>query len=101
MTRRYRTLVDEFGKSRVLVVTKRIHKRTFEGYYARWTDRCSGCAEEYGADRGSGCRECGHTGKRRGEIFIPFDRAAFERALEERWQRRLGLVSFFAKRRVA
>ena len=101
MSRRYRTLVEEDGKHRVLVVTRRVHKRTFEGYYARWTEHCSGCTEEHGVERGFGCNECGYTGRRRREHFVPFDMAAFESALDERWARRERLRKYFAGRRAA
>ena len=33
-------------------------------YVIKFTDTCSGC-------NGSGCRECGHTGKRRRRYEIP------------------------------
>lgn len=52
---------------------------------ARWTSSCTGCFEsedgnpvgEYSYDHkamchvGAGCRECGHTGKRRIEMWVP------------------------------
>jgi hypothetical protein len=42
----------------------------------RWSDSCSGCTasyEELGyvADRGNGCHECGHTGRRRTYMYVP------------------------------
>lgn len=43
--------------------------------YAAYSDTCSGCYEgyEYGGDgvRGSGCFECGYTGRRRNEFWLP------------------------------
>lgn len=62
--------------------------REVEGYYARWTESCTGCLEsgEYGGNEhyyhydtkarchvGSGCDECGYTGKRRENHWVPFD----------------------------
>lgn len=59
-----------------------------EGYVARVTMSCSGCTEmgEYMSNInghpydnkarchvGFGCEECGFTGKRRREMWIPFD----------------------------
>ena len=42
---------------------------------ATWTQACSGCV--YGNDdRGSGCPECGHTGKHRVRMYLPLK--AFE-----------------------
>ncbi len=37
---------------------------------ASWTDSCSGCGD------GSGCRECGYTGKRRWSVWVPVTNAA-------------------------
>jgi hypothetical protein len=43
----------------------------------RWTRSCSGCScdGEYPCDccqeRGAGCHECGYTGKRREEMWVP------------------------------
>jgi hypothetical protein len=89
--RRYR-MVDvgcDGEPQRVLVVKH----HGFEGYIARWTGSCSGCCElgDYGSGSenysydpkarclvGAGCEECGFTGKRRNEYFVPFDHAAFE-----------------------
>jgi hypothetical protein len=42
-----------------------------------WTQRCSGCSCEAESpcsrclDRGHGCQECGYTGKRRVEMWVP------------------------------
>ena len=33
---------------------------------ATWTSTCSGC-------EGSGCSECGYTGRRRGGMWVPLD----------------------------
>jgi hypothetical protein len=92
--RRYRWIENEDapgGRQRVLVVTH----RGVEGHVVRWTDACSGCCERgdygtlyYGGHDpktgmviGAGCPECGHTGKRREEQFVPFDHAAWSAAL--------------------
>jgi hypothetical protein len=40
---------------------------------ASWSEKCSGCATEYDADRGSGCDECGYTGRRRTSTWLPLD----------------------------
>lgn len=41
---------------------------------------CSGCSESYeyggGGERGSGCRECGYTGRSRTATWIPLDMTA-------------------------
>lgn len=87
--RRYRWIDDEFapkGKRRVRVIE-------FEGrngYAVTYTTACSGCFEfgdygglahnyaydeKHGCHVGSGCDECGYTGKRRQSQFIPFDNA--------------------------
>lgn len=59
------------GRSLVVVVDGE------EGYVIRYTRSCSGCDEtgEYTgpSERGSGCEECGYTGKRRSEEWVPFD----------------------------
>lgn len=43
--------------------------------YGEWTEACSGCHEgmEYGGNgrQGSGCHECGYTGKRRTGWWSP------------------------------
>ena len=38
---------------------------------AKWTAPCSGCHEGCDSDPGSGCHECGHTGVRRNEHWVP------------------------------
>lgn len=57
----------------------------FDGYVVRHTQHCSGCTEvpemTSPPDRGFGCEECGYTGRRRWEHWIPFDVGAFERHL--------------------
>jgi hypothetical protein len=87
--------------TRVMVVENRGH----DGYVVRWTQSCSGCHETnegyetglYPYDEkaqcyvGAGCSECGYTGKRRMEWWIPFDPRAekdIERQIDEeiRWQ---------------
>lgn len=75
---RYRTLPDGSGRARVVMLDGR------EGFEVRFTDTCSGCYEWqddhlYPYDEkaqckvGAGCHECGYTGKRRREHWIPFD----------------------------
>lgn len=53
-----------------------------DGFVARFTQACSGCSTPYeeggGGDRGSGCFECGYTGKRRVEAWLPLDHEAWE-----------------------
>lgn len=41
---------------------------------ARWSAACSGCNETLGAEAGSGCPECGYTGRRRDGAYVPLDR---------------------------
>jgi hypothetical protein len=80
---------DEGKRHRVVLLNGK------EGYIARWTTECSGCFEagEYMGNAGnypyddkaqcrvgSGCDECGYTGKRRMEWWTPFDRADEEAA---------------------
>lgn len=37
-----------------------------------WTEPCSGCYEGYAHDgRGSGCPECGNTGRSRRSMWVP------------------------------
>lgn len=69
---------------------KIVRWRGFDGYWARWTDACSGCSEdaEYTiSDVGSGCHECGYTGKRRRAWFVPLDIEAWERWRERVYKR--------------
>lgn len=40
----------------------------------RWSGSCSGCTVE-GGDRGMGCTECGHTGRRRSGAWVPITNA--------------------------
>jgi len=53
-----------------------VHFLGFEGYMTRWTSHCSGCTEvpemTHPPDRGIGCDECGYTGRRRNDFFVPF-----------------------------
>jgi len=47
-----------------------------DGYVVRWTAACSGCSddrENVSCDVGSGCSECGYTGKRRDSFWVPLD----------------------------
>lgn len=42
-----------------------------------YSGACSGCTEvpecTHAPDRGSGCHECGYTGRKRHDYFVPFD----------------------------
>ena len=85
---------DEFGYRRVKVVDY----EGMEGFVVSFTESCSGCFEfneglgldayEYddknGCYIGAGCEECGYTGKRRQEHWVPFDEhyEAYERYLK-------------------
>ncbi len=42
-------------------------------YSASWTAACSGCAYGF-EERGAGCHECGHTGRRRQGMWVPFSK---------------------------
>lgn len=69
MARRFRKL--PCGTRALVVVQDGI-----EGFIGKWTELCSGCTEwgDYGQARGPfGCDECGYTGKRRREMWMPFD----------------------------
>lgn len=56
-------------RRRYLIIDNEVHA------VAEWTGPCSGCSdsEELGSppDRGSGCGECGYTGKRRMSHWMP------------------------------
>jgi hypothetical protein len=44
------------------------------GFVVRWTGACSGCVSDeecVSHDIGAGCYECGYTGKRRREEWLP------------------------------
>lgn len=78
MTFRYHIETDANGKK---TRHKVIRHRGFEGYFERWTQACSGCSDpgDYTVvEIGAGCDECGYTGKRRMEWFVPLDRHGFE-----------------------
>jgi hypothetical protein len=78
-----------------------VRHRGFEGYFVSIVQTCSGCHEsedghdvgEYDFDKknritlGAGCHECGYTGKRRSQFFIPLDREAFEARTDRAWER--------------
>jgi len=87
-----------------------VKRHGFEGYVIRITDTCSGCfeggdyngnAHHYGYDEkagcsvGSGCEECGYTGKRRCEWFVVFDERGFQEFLDRRYIRRCRLERYF------
>lgn len=69
--RKYATLDDGEGtKHRVLIV----RFRGINGHIVRWTGTCSGCTEYVEgqlAYEPMGCSECGYTGKRRREEWVP------------------------------
>lgn len=79
VTRKFRTLNDSDGcprKTRVMVVVVDGH----EGFVVRWTANCSGCTNYVDgqlSDGPHGCSECGYTGKRRREEWVPFDPEAW------------------------
>lgn len=65
--RRYAKLPD---RTRVLVV----RFRDQDGHVVRWTGECSGCSEYEDGHQlvaPMGCSECGYTGKRRREEWVP------------------------------
>ena len=64
---------------------KIVRHRGFDGYWVRWTQQCSGCAAMDGSN--FGCHECGYTGKRRQEWFVPLDAEAWERQRKRVWER--------------
>lgn len=85
------------------------------GFVVRWTSSCSGCLEvgEYGSGEGlypfdekakchvgAGCSECGFTGKRRQEHWIPFDSAAWWEREERRERRRARWFKWLHARRL-
>jgi hypothetical protein len=94
--RRYRGLVidEETGfRQRKMVVMR----GGVEGYVDQLTRACSGCYEpgecggraaDYQWDEkaqcrlGSGCKECGYTGKRVDRFWLPFDLRELEPALD-------------------
>jgi len=82
--RRY--IRDEEGYRHLLV-----QHHGFDGYFVRWTQHCTGCTETpentTPEERGMGCGECGFTGKRRMEWFVPLDHAAFEAWLDDEWRK--------------
>lgn len=71
----------------------------FEGFMVRWTDACTGCFEyvDGHAPMGSvwdskakchvgvGCHECGYTGKRRREEWVPFNVVEWEHHFNKDW----------------
>lgn len=77
----YKMRRDGEGRRRKVVTMNGI-----EGYWAHATGNCSGCTEwsEGQIISGpSGCDECGYTGRRVWEWFVPFDDAGREAML--RW----------------
>lgn len=82
MTQRRRYRKDQ-GKRRLVVP----HWITgVAGYIVKYTQLCSGCTDygDYGTAYGPfGCDECGYTGKRRVEHWVPFDFGEADRAFRE------------------
>jgi len=83
---RMRTITEWDGsKKRVRIE----HYLGFPGYVVRFTRSCSGCSEvgdyESPLERGAGCHECGYTGRRRDEQFVPFDWGGFQRKQDALW----------------
>lgn len=89
---RYRTIdICDGEKQRVRVA---VHHR-FEGFWSKFTSACSGCNEDQYSDIGSGCHECGYTGKRVTRFFTPFDLKKWEQWEDARWKRKQRLIAFF------
>jgi hypothetical protein len=85
----YRTIVDVVtGKSRRVRVVRHLG---FLGYVVRWSECCSGCTDTpemtAAPERGFGCHECGHTGRRRREFFVPFNHTGFDQMQDRRWRK--------------
>jgi len=92
---RYRIWGEGEHRMRMKVVLNEGH----EGFIARWTDSCTGCFEfnegwglsGYSVDPkhkcyiGSGCDECGYTGKVRHAMWIPFDMEAWDKHANADW----------------
>lgn len=98
--RRYRMVENGCDGELVRVLVAKHHG--FEGYWCRYTTRCSGCSDaDYATESGAGCRECGYTGKRRVVFFRAFEDVAFERWIDERWKRRERLLTFWKRNRAA
>lgn len=87
-----------------------------DGFVVRWTASCSGCfesgdyignAHNYPYDEkarchiGAGCDECGYTGKRRNEYWVPFDMGAWCERENKRETRRQRWFSWLRARRLA
>lgn len=90
--RRYR--LNHEGRRRLVVVYNGC-----DGYEASVTTHCSGCCDlgEYagmasnypyddkaGCRVGSGCHECGYTGKRRETLWVPFEPLRYAALMEAR-----------------
>lgn len=57
--------------------------RGARGHVVTFTSPCSGCHEGYESgdgEAGSGCRECGYTGRRRTREWVPLTGKDFEKA---------------------
>jgi len=60
--------------------------RGARGHVVRFTSTCSGCTdgnEGCALPQGSGCHECGFTGKRRRAEWVPLNGNEFEKAYGE------------------
>lgn len=87
-----------------------------DGFVVRWTASCTGCFEfgDYGGlahlypwdDKakcriGAGCSECGYTGKRVQEHWVPFDMAAHSEREGRREARRSRWVRWLRAKQMA
>lgn len=72
--RRYGTAA---GGKRVLIVPF----NGVDGFMVRWTGPCPECIDETGVV--IGCNECGGTGKRRREEWVPLNQENFDLALQK------------------
>lgn len=90
---RRRYAYADFGDGKRQRVLK-VYHMGIPGCVIRFTDDCSGCTEwgDYGSKYGpSGCEECGYTGKRRREEWVPLPgySDAYFKATNRRWKRRM------------
>ena len=92
---------------------KLVIRRGWDGYVVRCTVSCSGCCdlgENCGSERlypfdkkagcrvGSGCDECGYTGKRRVDVWTPLEVAAFDRHFDKTWKRLERLKAYYRRK---
>lgn len=76
--RRYATVVsgdDEFQRVLVVPFKDEAGNHICDGHVVRWSQHCTGCTETpectIPEERGSGCEECGYTGRRRRREWVP------------------------------